>query len=252
MDGCAPHNGYMQRGAIVLCGGKSTRMGQDKAALPFGPREVMLQRVVRILRGVVDPSRIVVVAAQGQEVPPLPPEVRVARDRRPGRGPLEGLASGLAALQGHADAAYVTSCDVPLLVPAFVERLFELISDFSLQTSDCDPLSKSAICNLQSEIQIVVPRDGQFHHPLAAVYRTNVLPSVEELLREDRLRPVFLFEKCRTLEVPAGALRAVDPELHSLFNCNRPEDFDTALALAFAASGPGRSLPISQSAEDGL
>ena len=68
----------MQHGAIILCGGKSSRMGRDKASLPFGP-ELMLQRVVRLLGEVVDPRKIVVVAAPGQSLPELPAGVTVAQ-----------------------------------------------------------------------------------------------------------------------------------------------------------------------------
>src|SRR3712207_5253303 len=75
-------------GGIVLCGGRSSRMGQAKAWLPFGP-ELMLQRVVRLLGQAVQP--IVVVAAEGQDLPPLPPKTEVVRDAVSDRGPLEGL-----------------------------------------------------------------------------------------------------------------------------------------------------------------
>ena len=78
-------------GGIVLCGGKSTRMGVPKATLPFGP-ETMLQRVVRLLGTVVSP--IIVVAAREQPLPELPDDVRVTRDEREERGPLEGSAPG--------------------------------------------------------------------------------------------------------------------------------------------------------------
>src|SRR6202789_1895842 len=89
---------------IVLCGGKSTRMGAPKATLPFGP-ETMLQRVVRLLSGVV--SAIVAVAAREQVLPELPEDVIVTRDEREAKGPLEGLRAGLTALPGSVDAAYV-------------------------------------------------------------------------------------------------------------------------------------------------
>src|SRR5262245_40439806 len=100
----------MRVGGVVLCGGESRRMGRPKAWLPFGG-ERMLPRVVRVLTEVVSP--VVVVAAPDQEVPPLPASVHVVRDEERGRGPLEGLAAGLAALAGKADAAYLSSCDVP-------------------------------------------------------------------------------------------------------------------------------------------
>src|SRR5690349_629710 len=96
---------------IVLCGGKSSRMGRPKALLPFGP-ELMLQRVVRILSTVVAP--IVVVAARDQELPSLSGDVLPARDEREGRGPLEGLLAGMKELARRgctADLAiYATSC----------------------------------------------------------------------------------------------------------------------------------------------
>jgi molybdopterin-guanine dinucleotide biosynthesis protein A len=199
----------MEPGAIILCGGKSTRMGRDKASLPFGP-ETMLQRVIRLLNELVSLENVVVVAAAGQVLPDLPSEIIVARDERPERGPLEGLAAGLKALSEGIDAAYVTSCDVPLLVPAFMHKLFELLEGFD----------------------IVVPRDGAYLHPLAAVYRRSVFDSVRKLLDADRLRLRFLFEEVRTREVPLEELRAVDPRLETLKNLNTPADYQDALRLA--------------------
>lgn len=205
----------MQCGAIILCGGKSSRMGRDKATLPFGP-ELMLQRIVRLLGEVVDHRQIVVVAAPGQLLPELPPEVMVAHDSRPERGPLEGIAAGFLALAGRAEAAYATSCDVPLLVPKFVERMFELLGDH----------------------EIAVPRDGRHHHPLAAVYRLSVLAHVQKLLDADRLRPRFLFDELNTREVSVEELRSVDPRLATLENLNHPQDYLAALAAAGFSETP--------------
>ena len=196
----------MKRGAIVLCGGKSSRMGRPKAMLPFGP-ERMLERVVRLVGEAVPRENVVVVAAPGQELPPLPGEITIAHDRREYQGPLEGIACGFAALAEKADAAYVTGCDVPLLAPALIHRMFELLG-----THD-----------------IAVPKEEKFYHPLAAVYRTCVLPQIEQLLADERFRPVFLFEKCATREVAIDELRKVDPELQSLRNLNNREDYFTAL-----------------------
>ncbi len=76
-------------------------MGSPKALLPFGP-ETMLQRVVRLLSGVVSP--IVAVAAPGQDLPALPADVIITRDEREGLGPLEGLRAGLSALPADVEA----------------------------------------------------------------------------------------------------------------------------------------------------
>jgi molybdopterin-guanine dinucleotide biosynthesis protein A len=190
---------------IVLCGGRSSRMGRPKAWLPFGD-EFMLPRVVRLLGEVVAP--VVVVAAPGQDVPPLPPDVEIVRDEREGRGPLEGLLAGLTALAGRADAAYLSSCDVPFLRPAFVRRLVELLGD----------------------ADVCVPRVGEYYHPLAAVFRVSVRATVERLLAEDRLRPVFLFESVPTRVVTADELRDADPTCETLRNLNTPADYEAALA----------------------
>lgn len=196
-------------GGIVLAGGKSTRMGTSKALLPFG-RETMLQRVVRVLGELVDP--IVVVAAPGQELPALPPDVIVAHDEREGRGPLEGLRAGLKALPGYVDVAYVTSCDVPLLVPGFVVQILELAHGHDVAVMEIDG----------------------FTHPLSAVYRRTVLPHVEDLLAHDQLRPVFLFERVRTRRVKPEEMTA-DPDLRTLRNLNTAADYQQALAEAGVA-----------------
>jgi molybdenum cofactor guanylyltransferase len=192
---------------IVLCGGKSSRMGTAKALLPFGG-ETMLQRVVRILGTVASP--IVVVAANGQELPPLPPDVAVTHDEREGRGPLEGLRAGLKALPADADAAYITSCDVPLLVPGFVERMVALAEGHDIAVMEIDG----------------------FPHPLSAVYRRSTLPHVAELLANDRLRPVFLFQAVNTRKVLPAEMSGVDPDLRTLRNLNTPDDYRAALVAA--------------------
>jgi molybdopterin-guanine dinucleotide biosynthesis protein A len=192
-------------GGIVLAGGQSTRMGTAKALLPFGP-ETMLQRVVRLLGTTVSP--IVTVAAREQELPPLPADIIVARDERDARGPLEGLRAGLKALPDSVDAAYVTSCDVPLLLPAFVEHMLSLLGEHDIAVMEIDG----------------------FTHPLSAVYRRTVLPHVESLLARDRLRPIFLFDAVRTRRVSPDEMRVADPDLRTLRNLNTREDYEAALA----------------------
>jgi molybdopterin-guanine dinucleotide biosynthesis protein A len=199
----------LRTAGVVLCGGQSSRMGRPKAWLPFGG-ETMLARVVRLLGEVVAP--IVVVAAPGQDVPELPPEVEVVRDAERGRGPLQGLAAGLEALRGRADAAYLSACDVPLLQPAFVRRMVE-----SLGGHD-----------------IAVPEVGGFRHPLAAVYRVEVAAIAARLLAEGRLRPAFLFDQARTRIVRPEELADVDPDFRSLRNLNTPAEYEAALGAAGA------------------
>jgi molybdopterin-guanine dinucleotide biosynthesis protein A len=204
---CCEEYPVLKVGGIVLCGGQSKRMARPKAWLPFAG-EIMLPRVARLLSEAVDP--IMVVAAPGQEVPPLPTEISIVRDDEKGRGPLQGLAAGLAALTGRVDAAYVSACDVPFLRPAFVRRLIDL-------------LGKHFIC---------VPRVGEYRHPLAAVYRLDVLPAVNQLLCANRLSPLLLFEAVPTRVVGPAELSDVDPTFSTLRNLNTPEDYETAVQEA--------------------
>jgi len=198
-------------------------MGTDKAWLPFGS-EMMLQRVVRILSEAVGP--VVVVAAATARLPELPADVRIAFDRRPERGPLEGLAVGLAALANFAgaldattadiNAAYVTSCDVPLLLPTFVRRMVELLGS----------------------ADVAVPiMDGRLH-PLAAVYRQTVLPQIERALAADQLRLTALVEALQPRIVQPEELRDIDPQLQSLRNINDQEEYHAALATSLRSSSP--------------
>lgn len=189
-------------------------MGRPKAWLPFGP-EVLLQRVVRLLGTAVE--NIVVVAAPEQDVPPLPDFVTVARDPVEGRGPLQGLAAGMSLLPASVEFAYGTATDVPFLEPAWIARLHALIGDDDL----------------------AIPWVEGYHHPLAALYRpAAVLPAIESLLVEDRLRPVFLMEMVRTRVVTEEDLRAVDREFRTLRNLNSPEDYRAALLDAGFDPGP--------------
>ena len=191
---------WMSNAAIVLCGGRSRRMGRDKAALPFGD-ETMLERVVRIVRPVVD--EVILVAREGQQV--VGGFRDIVRDPAEGLGPLAGLAAGLAAMRS--ERAFLTSSDVPLLRPEYVTRLFEL-SDGR---------------------QAAVPHIGGYYMTTSAVYARSVLPVAERLLAQRRLRPFFLVEEVDARLVTADDLRDADPNLLSFRNCNEPGDYEAAL-----------------------
>jgi molybdopterin-guanine dinucleotide biosynthesis protein A len=195
-------------GAVIICGGRSSRMGRAKAWLPFGD-EVLLQRVARVLAQVAAP--IVVVAAPEQELPPLG-DILVARDPVEGLGPLQGIAIGLDAIASHATFAFVSSTDAPFLQPAFVTRMRALCEGYDA----------------------AVPHADDHLHPLAAVYRTGLGQSARRLLDAGECRPRALFEEVCTHEVRRAqlldeALTSADPQLWSLRNVNTPDDYDAAL-----------------------
>jgi molybdenum cofactor guanylyltransferase len=195
----------MSPAAVVLCGGESRRMGVPKAWLPFGP-ERLLQRVVRLVGTVARP--IVVVAAPGQELPELPADVGIVRDPIAGRGPLQGLAAGLAALPDPVALVYATATDVPFLEPRWITRLAELIGDHDL----------------------AAPQVGDEYHPLAALYRkAAVLPVIERLLQHEHLKLKAVIELVRTRVVDEREMRPVDPRFGTLRNLNHPADYERAL-----------------------
>lgn len=206
--GDQPDTGADIPAAVVLCGGESRRMGQSKAWLPFGP-ERLLERVVRLAGSAAHP--VVVVAAPRQELPGLPADVTVVRDPVPGRGPLAGLATGLAALPENVEFVYATSTDVPFLEPRWISRLVELIG----------------------AADVAIPRiDGRLH-PLAALYRKPAaLPAALRLLDAGDLRLTSLAGAITALFLDECDLRGVDPELRTLCNLNRPEDHAAALRMA--------------------
>jgi molybdopterin-guanine dinucleotide biosynthesis protein A len=195
-------------------------MGRPKLSLPFG-EELLLQRVVRVLGEVVAP--VVVVASPRQELPPLPASVRIVRDEQEHLGPLAGLSVGLRALQGDAAAAYVSSCDVPLLQPAFVRAVIAALGEHDL----------------------AIPRDGEHHHPLAAVYRVSLAEQAAALIAAGRMRPLFLVQQSDARIIDVDELRVADPRLDSLRNLNTPEEYAAALRDAGLDIDPAAGWPRS-------
>src|SRR6266545_4087161 len=186
--------------AIVLAGGKSSRMGKPKALLPFD-NEPLIVHIVFALRRLF--AEVVVVAAPGQELPSMP--VTLVRDDVAHQGPVGGICYGLRAAGG--DVSFVTSCD-----SAFLN--FDLISHLLSEISQHD---------------VVVPHwEGRFQ-PLHAVYRRTVLPLLEGQLARGELRPVYLFDKVRTRKIDEDVIRRFDPEGLSFFNMNTPDDYAEAL-----------------------
>jgi molybdenum cofactor guanylyltransferase len=188
--------------AVILTGGKSSRMGRPKALLPFG-NEPLIYHLVRGLQQKF--KLVVVVAAPDQELPPLP--AKVVRDEIAYQGPVGGIYYGLKAAVGT--GAFVTSCDA-----AFLN--LPLISFLTSQILNHD---------------VVVPYWQDRFQPLHAVYRKSVVPLLKEQLERDELRPIFLYDKVRTRKVGEEEIRRFDPEGSSFFNMNAPDDYAQALML---------------------
>jgi molybdopterin-guanine dinucleotide biosynthesis protein A len=179
-------------------------MGSPKAELDWHG-STLLRRVTGILaRALAGP--VVVVAAPGQPLPALGPRVEGVVDELEGRGPLQGLVGGLAAVAERSSLAYVSAVDVPLLHPEFVRAVVGAVG---------------------SEVDVAVPDVDGRAHPLAAAYRVSVLPVAEALLSEHRRALRALLEACRVRLLAGAEL----PALESLGNLNTPADYERARAL---------------------
>ncbi len=219
---------------IVLAGGRSSRMGTPKAALQWHG-STLLRRVTGIVGRAVN-GPVIVVRAPGQPLPELGPGVEVAEDPVEGRGPLQGLAAGLAAVGERAETAFLSSTDVPLLHPYFVARVLAALDD---------------------DVDVVLPVARGFPQPLAAAYRVSLLPVIEDLLAQERLKPAFLFDACRVRRLSddqlldGSRLARLDPSLDSVLNLNEPADYEAALARPLPAVRIQRFGALRRVAPDG-
>jgi molybdopterin-guanine dinucleotide biosynthesis protein A len=196
----------MTEAALILCGGRSRRMGRDKASLQFG-NETLLARMVRLVGQVV--PEVVLVAREGQELPAGLRECdRIARDPAEGLGPLAAIAAGLPVI--HGERALVVACDMPLLRPSLARRLLDLSEGYEACVPVIDGVTM-ATC---------------------AVYGRAAATRAATLVAERRLRPLFLLERLNTRTVGPDDLRDVDPHLDSFRNCNTPDDYRAALRAA--------------------
>jgi molybdopterin-guanine dinucleotide biosynthesis protein A len=196
--------------AVVLAGGRSSRMGTPKAALEWHG-STLLHRTTALLARTVD-GPVVVVAAPGQDLPALPAGVEVVADPVEGRGPLQGIAVGLAAVADRAPRAFVCSTDMPFLHPAFVRCVLG-----GLDGAD-----------------VALPFARGFRQPLAAAYRTALAAMAAELVADGMLKPGLLFDRCTVGRLDDTRLLAdpgvarFDPDLDSVLNVNEPADYAAA------------------------
>ena len=157
----------------VLAGGRSSRMGQDKAALILNGK-TFLQRVLEA--GETFPERLVSLAA-AQTAPELPPDVTAVRDEREASGPMEGIRQILRACK--APACLMAAADMPFLTG-------ELLRALAAQY----PGSGNLVLTL-----------GGRPEPLCSIYCRECVPVIEQLQRQGLSRPALLFDRVPTKRI---------------------------------------------------
>ena len=201
--------GSVDVSGIVLAGGRSRRLGRDKAVEPLGGKP-LLRRVADRLSDVVDETVVVVADAEQAERLPLPDSTRVVVDAYPDCGSLGGIFTGLSAALG--DWGLVVACDMPFLD----RRLLRHILD------------------RRAKHDAVVPvLDGR-PEPTHAAYSKACLPPIERRLRAGELKIAGFFDDVRVRLVPEAEIDEIDPDRLSFLNVNTPDDLERALALVEA------------------
>lgn len=204
--------------AIILAGGQSARMGQDKRQLRLwgaqGP--TLLAHTVALATTVCD--EVIVVLNDSEAWPDLP--ARLIPDTYPGAGPLGGLASGLAALA--ADRALLLACDMPLLQPALLRALLAvaLDGDALIPRRHADPGDG---------------RPGPTIEPLLAMYRRTSLSTIRACLAHNERRMGAAVQRLAVRYLDPIWWKRFDPDGRSFLNLNRPADLAHARSLIDSA-----------------
>lgn len=192
---------------LILAGGQSTRMGQDKALLQIEGRP-LLAWLMDAMRAAVQGDIIVAVNSPEREalyrdrLGPLPAGVRFVCDRMPEAGPLAGIAAGLATLpDGY---AYTAACDAPEVSPRWLARL--------LAEASADPGA------------LAVAARGE---PLHALYHAKVARLAEDALAEGDYRLMSLLRRAAARQLD---LAEREKAAYGLHNLNTPEQFRIYLA----------------------
>lgn len=186
---------------IVLAGGRSRRMGQDKASLVFDGI-TLLQRCVDRVAPAVD--ELVLVGAPGRPLPAVTSDlpVRLVEDPIEGEGPLMGIAVGLA--EAIAPVAVVVAVDMPLLEPELLRLLASRVDE--------------------THRWVIPIADGR-PQPLCSAFATDALDVVRSHFEAGDRAPMAVATDLDAYRMQAEEWGAVDAQGRSFLNVNTPEEF---------------------------
>jgi molybdopterin-guanine dinucleotide biosynthesis protein A len=189
---------------IILAGGKSRRMGEDKRYLVVG-EQTLLERGLGVIRSIFQEVLVVI----AQDTPPLSVDARVIRDLLPDCGSLGGLYTGL--MQATTPWIFVVACDMPFLDQA-------VISQFTSRRATAD---------------IVMAKLDARLHPMHALYGKRCLPALEQMIqaRQLKIQEIVSQSSLRVQYVTEAELLTIDPSWRSFQNVNSPSDLEAARSL---------------------
>ena len=198
---------------VLLAGGKSRRMGEDKRYLVVG-EQTLLEWGLGVLRSMFQEVLVVI----AQDSAPLDIDARVVRDLVPDCGSLGGIYTGL--IQATSPYIFTVACDMPFLNQA-------VITQFTTRRDTAD---------------IVMARLATRLHPMHALYGKGCLPAMEQMIvaRQLKIQELVSHASLRVQYVTEADLLSIDPSWRSFHNVNTPEDLEAACSLLARISPPGQ------------
>ena len=189
---------------VLLAGGNSRRMGEDKRYLVVG-EQTLLERGLAVLRSIFQEVLVVI----AQDSLPLNVDARVMRDLVPDCGSLGGLYTGLT--QATTPYIFLVACDMPFLDPA-------VITQFTSRRASAD---------------IVMAKLAARLHPMHALYGKRCLPVVDQMIqaRQLKIQGMVSHSSLRVRYVTEADLLTIDPFGRSFHNVNTPADLEVARSL---------------------
>ncbi len=192
--------------SIILAGGRSSRLGRNKALQVVGGKTLIQWTVDRLN---TLSKEIIIATARGEPIPcSSAARTKIVADIHPGKGPLAGIHSGL--LASSSRRVIVVGCDTPFFSVSLLEYMTKTSPVFD----------------------VVVPRIKENVEPLCAVYSKNCVAPIHELLKQNELRIIRLFPMVRVRYIEEDVIDSFDPEHLSFFNINTQADLDRAERLA--------------------
>jgi molybdopterin-guanine dinucleotide biosynthesis protein A len=188
---------------VILAGGKSRRMGRDKAFLPFG-QGVLIERVIEVIRQVADEVILITNAPALYQRFGLP----MFADVIPDAGSLGGIYTGLVSM--NTPYGLCLACDMPFVKPAFLRFL----------------------CDTAAEADVVIPQNSEDFQPLCAVYSQACREPIRQRIEAGRLKITGFFDQVRVRTITGELLSRYDPHDVMFFNANTPEEYEQARQMA--------------------
>lgn len=186
----------------LLSGGKSGRMGQDKALIPFLGRPLILRILERLVFAMDE-----VILSTNHPADYAFLNLPLYPDLLPDCGPLGGLYTSLNA--AHSQIVAAVACDMPFANPTLFEYEGELLS--------------------KTGADVVIPSTPQGLEPLHAVYRCQTcLPVIQSALEAGRLKLVGWLPQVDVKMIPPDEIVHFDPRGQVFWNINTPEEFHQA------------------------